>query len=188
MLPGVGLSEMILIAVLALVLVGPKDLPLMMRKFGRMTGRVRQLAFEFRQSFDELGRQAELDELRREVADLKKQTGLEDLKNDLSKENAALQSEVSANYDASNKPKSRAEALEQYQKEHGPPEGGADTAETEAGAEAGAEEGADAPAAPADGAAPTPEPADAAEAQTAETESAETDGAGTDKAKQDSAA
>lgn len=94
MLPGVGLTEMILIVVLALVLVGPKDLPLMMRKFGRMTGRVRQLAFEFRQSFDELGRQAELDELRKEVEDLKKQTGLDELKADIDNETAAMQSEM----------------------------------------------------------------------------------------------
>ena len=50
----------------------------MMRKFGRFTGKMRAMAFEFKQGFDELGRQAELEELRKEVADLKKHTGLED--------------------------------------------------------------------------------------------------------------
>ncbi len=94
MLPGVGFTEMILLVVLALVLVGPKDLPLMMRKVGKFTGRVRSLAFEFRQSFDELGRQAELEELKKEVASLKKQTGLEDFSKDMEKDQADIEREV----------------------------------------------------------------------------------------------
>lgn len=95
MLPGVGLTEMILLVVLGLVVVGPKDLPLMMRKFGKFTGKVRSLAFEFRQSFDELGRQAELEELRKEVADLKKSTGLADLDKDMTEETRKMQREMS---------------------------------------------------------------------------------------------
>jgi sec-independent protein translocase protein TatB len=90
MLPGVDFSEMLLLAVLALVLLGPRDLPLMMRKFGRMTGKMRAMAFEFKQGFDVLGRQAELEELRREVESLKKSTGLDELKQDLDKERVAL--------------------------------------------------------------------------------------------------
>ncbi len=79
MIPQIGFSEMLLLGILALVVVGPKDLPLMMRKFGRFTGKLRMMAFEFRQSFDELGRQAELDELRKEVEALKKESGIEDM-------------------------------------------------------------------------------------------------------------
>lgn len=95
MLPGVGLTEMMLLVILGLVVVGPKDLPLMMRKFGRFTGKVRSMAFEFRQSFDELGRQAELQELRKEVADLKKTTGLADLDKDVTEETRKMQREMS---------------------------------------------------------------------------------------------
>lgn len=95
MLPGVGLTEMMLLVILGLVIVGPKDLPLMMRKFGRFTGKVRSMAFEFRQSFEELGRQAELEELRKEVADLKKTTGLADLDKDISEETRKMQREMS---------------------------------------------------------------------------------------------
>ncbi|MBI1339647.1 twin-arginine translocase subunit TatB [bacterium] len=83
MLPGVDFTEMLLLVIIALVFLGPRDLPLMMRKVGRFTGKMRAMAFEFRQSFDELGRQAELEELRKEVADLKKQTGLDELGRDL---------------------------------------------------------------------------------------------------------
>ena len=59
MMPGVGFEEMILLVVMAIIVVGPKDLPLMMRKFGRFTGKMRAMAFEFKQGIDELGRQAE---------------------------------------------------------------------------------------------------------------------------------
>jgi sec-independent protein translocase protein TatB len=70
MMPGIGFTEMILLVIVSMVVIGPKDLPLMMRKFGKFTGQMRALAFEFRQGIDELGRQAELEELRKEVASL----------------------------------------------------------------------------------------------------------------------
>lgn len=105
MMPGVGFEEMILLVLVAIVVIGPKDLPLMMRKFGRFTGRMRAMAFEFKQGFEELGRQAELEELRKEVADLKKHTGLEDLKREFEEDRRALESDVtSALADSNPKP------------------------------------------------------------------------------------
>jgi sec-independent protein translocase protein TatB len=65
--PGVGAAELIVIAAVALIVVGPKDLPLLMRKIGGFMSRMRGLASEFRASFDEMARQAELDDLRKEV-------------------------------------------------------------------------------------------------------------------------
>jgi sec-independent protein translocase protein TatB len=59
--------EFIIIAALALIVIGPKDLPIAMRKLGQFIGRLRGMAAEFRASFDELARQSELDELRKEV-------------------------------------------------------------------------------------------------------------------------
>src|SRR5947208_15965309 len=59
--------EFLLAAVIALVVVGPKDLPVLMRKLGQFMARVRAMAAEFRASFDEMARQSELDELRKEV-------------------------------------------------------------------------------------------------------------------------
>ncbi len=71
MLPEVGGSELILIAAIALIVVGPKDLPLLMRKIGHAMGRMRAMAAEFRASFDEMARQSELEELRKEVEAMK---------------------------------------------------------------------------------------------------------------------
>src|SRR5689334_1111392 len=94
MMPGIGFEEMILLALMAIVVIGPKDLPLMMRKFGRFTGKMRAMAFEFKQGFDELGRQAELEELRKEVANLKAHTGLDDIKREIEQESAEIRSDV----------------------------------------------------------------------------------------------
>jgi sec-independent protein translocase protein TatB len=67
MLPEVGIPEMLLIAAIALIVVGPKDLPVLMRKVGKFLAHMRGMAAEFRSSFDEMARQSELDELRKEV-------------------------------------------------------------------------------------------------------------------------
>ena len=71
MLPDFGISEMIVVAVVALIVVGPKDLPVMMRRLGQFIGRMRGIANEFRSSFEDMARQSELDELRREVEALR---------------------------------------------------------------------------------------------------------------------
>ena len=64
---GIGATELMLIAAIALIVVGPKDLPLLMRRLGQFTGRMRAMAAAIRSSFDEMARQSELDELRKEV-------------------------------------------------------------------------------------------------------------------------
>lgn len=94
MLPQIGLSEMLLLGMLALVVLGPRDLSLMMRRMGRWTGKLRAMAWEFRQSFDEIGRQAELEELRKEVQALKTNTGLEEVKRDIEKTDADIAREA----------------------------------------------------------------------------------------------
>lgn len=71
MLPGIGSSELIVIALVALIVVGPKDLPVMLRKLGQWVAKMRGMANEFRASFDEMARQSELDELRKEVEALR---------------------------------------------------------------------------------------------------------------------
>ena len=67
MLPDIGGTELLVIAAVALIVVGPKDLPALLRKLGQFVGKMRGMASEFRASFDEMARQSELDELRREV-------------------------------------------------------------------------------------------------------------------------
>lgn len=67
MLPDIGGTELLVIAAVALIVVGPKDLPVLLRKLGQFVAKIRGMANEFRASFDEMARQSELDELRREV-------------------------------------------------------------------------------------------------------------------------
>lgn len=67
MLPEVGALEYLVIAAVALIVVGPKDLPMLLRRLGQFVARLRGMANEFRASFDEMARQSELDDLRKEV-------------------------------------------------------------------------------------------------------------------------
>ncbi len=68
MLPEIGATELMVIAAVALIVVGPKDLPMLLRKLGGLVARLRGMASEFRTSFDDMARQSELDDLRKEVA------------------------------------------------------------------------------------------------------------------------
>ncbi len=63
--------EFLILAAVALIVVGPKDLPILLRRIGKVIGKMRAMANEFRASFDEMARQSELDELRREVEALR---------------------------------------------------------------------------------------------------------------------
>jgi sec-independent protein translocase protein TatB len=67
MLPDLSPAHILVVVVVALIVVGPKELPFLLRKVGKFVGRMRGMANEFRASFDEMARQAELDELRKEV-------------------------------------------------------------------------------------------------------------------------
>ena len=49
----IGWTEMLVIAVVMIVVVGPKDLPKMLRTFGRTTSKLRSMAGDFRKQFDE---------------------------------------------------------------------------------------------------------------------------------------
>lgn len=75
----IGWSELLLVAVLAIIFVGPKDLPRVMRTAGRYAGRMRAMAREFQNSFEDLARESELDELRREMASLREQATMRPL-------------------------------------------------------------------------------------------------------------
>ena len=74
--PGIGGLEYLVIAIVALVVVGPERLPLLLRKLGKLVAKARGMANEFRSSFDEMARQSELDELRKEVEALRTHQGI----------------------------------------------------------------------------------------------------------------
>lgn len=67
----IGWTELLFLGVLAILVVGPKDLPRMMRTIGQYTAKIRGAAREFQRSFDEMARESELDELRKQIADVK---------------------------------------------------------------------------------------------------------------------
>jgi len=67
----IGWSEMLVVGAVALVVIGPKDLPAALRQAGKWMGAVRRMAADFQGQVNEAMREAELDELRREVQNLK---------------------------------------------------------------------------------------------------------------------
>ncbi len=60
-------SELILIAVVALVVIGPKDLPRVLRNAGRWSRRLRTMAGEFQRHIDDMIRESELEDLRKQA-------------------------------------------------------------------------------------------------------------------------
>jgi sec-independent protein translocase protein TatB len=63
----IGWSEMLLVAVIAIVVIGPKDLPRAMRSVGRWVNKARSVAREFQNSVDQMIAESELDEVRKSV-------------------------------------------------------------------------------------------------------------------------
>ena len=62
-----GWSEMAVIGLLALLVIGPKDLPGVMRQIGKYMRKARGLAREFQGHFDDMAREADLDDARKAV-------------------------------------------------------------------------------------------------------------------------
>ncbi|MFN3620349.1 Sec-independent protein translocase protein TatB [Sphingorhabdus sp.] len=56
-------SELLLVVLVALIVIGPKDLPKALRVVGKWVGKARSVAAHFRSGFDEMIRQSELEEL-----------------------------------------------------------------------------------------------------------------------------
>jgi sec-independent protein translocase protein TatB len=76
-------SHIIILLTVALVVVGPKDLPRLMNIMGRWAGKARDMANEFKKSFEDMARQSELDELRAEVEKLRTQDPIAEFGNDV---------------------------------------------------------------------------------------------------------
>jgi sec-independent protein translocase protein TatB len=63
----VGWQELFLIAIVALIAIGPKDLPIVMRAVARFVRKMRGLSHEFQSAMSEVMREAELDDLKRKM-------------------------------------------------------------------------------------------------------------------------
>ena len=67
----IGWTEMLVIAVVMIVVVGPKDLPKMLRTFGKTTAKLRSMAGDFQKQFNEALKEAELDDVKKSVDSLR---------------------------------------------------------------------------------------------------------------------
>jgi sec-independent protein translocase protein TatB len=67
----IGWSELLVIAVVAIVVVGPKDLPRLMRSFGHYAGKLRRAASDFQRQFEQAMRESEVEEVRKAIESAK---------------------------------------------------------------------------------------------------------------------
>jgi len=65
----IGYSELLLVAIVTLLVVGPKELPNLLRTIGKWTGKARAMARHFRSGFDTMIREAEIDEMNKQWAE-----------------------------------------------------------------------------------------------------------------------
>jgi sec-independent protein translocase protein TatB len=84
----IGWWELFVVGMVALVVVGPKELPTLLRTIGRYVGMAKRQADEFRSQFDEAMRESEFSELRKEMDDIKSgvTASIDDAQNSLNKE------------------------------------------------------------------------------------------------------
>ena len=68
---GVGYTEMLLIALVAIIVIGPKDLPRVLRGFGKSLAKMRGLAREFQGHLDDAMREAGVEDIKKEFQSLK---------------------------------------------------------------------------------------------------------------------
>jgi sec-independent protein translocase protein TatB len=67
----IGWGELVVIGIVALIAIGPKELPTVLRTLGQYMGKVRRMASEFQGQFQEALREAELADLKKHAEDIK---------------------------------------------------------------------------------------------------------------------
>lgn len=80
---GIGYTELVVIALVAIIVIGPKDLPKVLRAFGRTMQKVRGMAREFQGHLDQAMREAGVDEIKKEINNLKTMNPVEDVKKEI---------------------------------------------------------------------------------------------------------
>lgn len=80
---GIGYTELVVIALVAIIVIGPKDLPKVLRAFGRTMQKVRGMAREFQGHLDQAMREAGVDDIKKEINNLKTMNPVEDVKKEI---------------------------------------------------------------------------------------------------------
>src|SRR5918996_4106107 len=66
----IGWTEFLVIAVVALIAIGPKELPGVLRMVGQWMGKIRRMASDFQSQFNEAMREAEMEDIKKQVDDM----------------------------------------------------------------------------------------------------------------------
>src|SRR5215467_13790026 len=95
----IGWGELVVIGIVALIAIGPKELPTVLRTLGQFMGKVRRMANEFQGQFQEAMREAEMADLKKHAEDIKSSVG------DIANFNpmASTQKEIESAFDAADK-------------------------------------------------------------------------------------
>lgn len=105
----IGWSEMLVIAIVLIVVVGPKDLPAMLRTFGRTVAKLRGMAGDFQKQFNDALKEAELDDVKKSVDALRGLNPVSEIRKQLNPFEQAA-SDVRSGLDNVMKPKAAEES------------------------------------------------------------------------------
>ena len=90
----IGWSEILVIAVVAIVVIGPKDLPRAMRFVGQWAGKMKRMGRDFQNQFNEALHEAELDGMRKDIEDIAKLNPLAGVRQEMTKLDTSLRADI----------------------------------------------------------------------------------------------
>ncbi len=89
---GVGYSELFVLALIAVIVIGPKDLPKVLRAFGKMMTKARGMAREFQGHVDSAMKDAGLDDVKKDLQGLKNLNPMTQIKNEIASPSSSSKS------------------------------------------------------------------------------------------------
>ena len=87
-------TELLVVAGVAIIVVGPKDLPGALRSIGRWVGKAKRMARDFQNQFKDALREAEVDTIKKEIESVGKIDPLADMRKDVGEIEAGLKTEL----------------------------------------------------------------------------------------------
>lgn len=89
-------TEMLVVAAIAIIVVGPKDLPKALRTIGRWVGKAKRMARDFQNQFNDVLREAEIDTIKKEIETVGKIDPVADLRKDVAEIKDGMKLETDA--------------------------------------------------------------------------------------------